>query len=670
MSEYITGIAALTLIAAPIGWAAVRLRSRSLEGWTGASALLAEIVIAQSMLLLIAQVLGAAGTFRRIPIVLACLAVGGAVGLASTRVSRRPGRPGPSTQSAGEDLIARTVAISAAGGVSALWLYRTSQIFSGGITEWDSLWYHLPYAARWVQLGSLTQLHNIGNPAGTFLPVNGEVFHALGMAAFGHDALSPLLNLLWLALLLLAAWCVGEAVGRPQTGLTLGALVMGLRIMQESQPGTANVDVAGLALMLAALAFVIHEPRRPFGFILSGAAIGLIAGTKLGLLPVAAALAGVLIIRVPSGSRRVIIPASAAAALTGTFWFARNFMHVGNPLPWMQMSIGPIGFRRLRLEPVDCGVTTVLDYAGTPAVWVTWFVPGLRWAFGPLWWVLLMVGLGAALLALVRPSSNWVRALGGGALLGWIGYLVTPASAGGFKVPHCFSYNLRFFVPALTLSLLVACLAVPIRYSRLVTIALAVVFVATSAGANTGGQAAVLVGLTLAAAVVWYDRHPHMLKALPRGRTIAAIGLLLTVLAGIPATDAYLARRYNQVSFQQAIGKASTWARGIDGARIAVAGLAMHYPLYGLHGTNVVEYVTAPMAGERFARPADCDAWREALTAGGFDYVVTGATIGEAEPPEAEWTRRDDRAREVLRDGPTTVFALDRANAPARCASP
>ena len=46
----------------------------------------------------------------------------------------------------------------------------------------DSLWYHLPFAARWVQTGSITALHYTEDEAlTTFFPSNGSIFHALGM---------------------------------------------------------------------------------------------------------------------------------------------------------------------------------------------------------------------------------------------------------------------------------------------------------------------------------------------------------------------------------------------------------------------------------------------------------------------------------------------------------
>ena len=47
-----------------------------------------------------------------------------------------------------------------------------------------------------------------------FYPQNSELVHAVGMVLGGRDFFSVFLNLGWLALALLAAWCIGRPYGR------------------------------------------------------------------------------------------------------------------------------------------------------------------------------------------------------------------------------------------------------------------------------------------------------------------------------------------------------------------------------------------------------------------------------------------------------------------------
>ena len=82
------------------------------------------------------------------------------------------------------------------------------------MTGFDSTWYHGPFAAGFLQSGDTWDLHFIAPQfLAWFYPANSELFHAVGMLAFGRDILSPLLNLGWLAGCLLAGWCVGRPFG-------------------------------------------------------------------------------------------------------------------------------------------------------------------------------------------------------------------------------------------------------------------------------------------------------------------------------------------------------------------------------------------------------------------------------------------------------------------------
>jgi hypothetical protein len=87
----------------------------------------------------------------------------------------------------------------------------TADALGGGMLSFDVLWYHMPFAAVFAQTGSVTGIQfTQADPFVAYYPASAELFHAIGIVALRNDFLSPLLNLLWMALALLAAWCTGR----------------------------------------------------------------------------------------------------------------------------------------------------------------------------------------------------------------------------------------------------------------------------------------------------------------------------------------------------------------------------------------------------------------------------------------------------------------------------
>ena len=90
------------------------------------------------------------------------------------------------------------------------------------MTGFDSTWYHGPFAAGFFQSGDTLDLHFIAPQfLAWFYPANAEIFHAVGMLAFGRDLLSPLLNLGWFVGCLLAVLVHRPAV--PGRAVVAGA---------------------------------------------------------------------------------------------------------------------------------------------------------------------------------------------------------------------------------------------------------------------------------------------------------------------------------------------------------------------------------------------------------------------------------------------------------------
>ena len=76
--------------------------------------------------------------------------------------------------------------------VAAAWAIPLAASYAGGIDGVDSMWYHLPQSAVFVQTGSVTDLH-FTDPyfLNWYYPAHSELLHAVPMLAFDRDWLSP-----------------------------------------------------------------------------------------------------------------------------------------------------------------------------------------------------------------------------------------------------------------------------------------------------------------------------------------------------------------------------------------------------------------------------------------------------------------------------------------------
>src|SRR3954453_13638766 len=87
-ATHVVGTLAIVGVLGALGWGASRVRGAVLPSWSGPPARLAEIVIAVSALLAVAQVLGTVGAFRRWPMLVATLAAGAVMGLVGAGLGR------------------------------------------------------------------------------------------------------------------------------------------------------------------------------------------------------------------------------------------------------------------------------------------------------------------------------------------------------------------------------------------------------------------------------------------------------------------------------------------------------------------------------------------------------------------------------------------------------
>jgi hypothetical protein len=675
IARYALGIAGLIVVCGSLGLAAVAVRRRWLGELTGAVARLAEIVIGLALLIALLELLGTVGLFSFAPIVIGALIVGLAgirAGEGAAVPRARVGR----AQDGGRvhQPVATAIALMGAAAVIAEWAAPGLQSYDTGIRTFDSLWYHLPWAASFAQTGRITSLRFTDVEYLTpFYPATSELIHGLGIVLLGRDTLSPGLNLVWLSLALLAGWCIGRARGVGPGSLLGTALAMGTPMVYFSQAGSAANDVVGIFFLLAAVALVLAAGDGPAGIVLAAIAAGLAAAVKLSMLAPALALTVGVIWISPSG-RRVATAVTwlVPAFLAGGFWYVRNLIAVGNPLPWVNLP----GLATPAPPLQQHTGYSIAHYLTDGHFYGAFVKPGLASGLGPWWPVVVGAAVIGPLLCLLPAPTpevagargdRTVRMLGLVALASLAAYIITPESAAGpAGDPTGFAFNLRYSAPALTLALAIFPLAPVLRGAR--------------ASAATLGALAIVIAITLAEARLWpaaYLPGAILIGALAlgavallamrsgarrgRGRRVSAAFALgvaaALVLAG--AAAGYVGQRHylrGRFVFGPGVSHLSpVWAlfRGIHDARVGIVGTYggfFSYPLDGLDDSNRVQYVGQRGAHGSFTPITNCRSWREAVNAGGFDYLVTTPARDPWRPsalefsPEGAWTATDPAA--------------------------
>ncbi|MEJ7875176.1 MAG: hypothetical protein WKF62_00835, partial [Solirubrobacterales bacterium] len=673
LGEYLAGAAELAIVVVALAFCAHRLRRAVLPGFSGPPALVAGIVAWLTLAIVLAEALGTFGAFTGLGLVIGSVVLAGATAVVAPRLGggkhvEADTPPAPPGHRLGLVIVAVVVAAIFAG-----WAIPTLSGMTSGMGRADSLWYHMPLAARFADTGATGDLYFF-DPIffASFYPANSEILHAIPILAFDRDFLSPLLNLGFLAIGLISGWAIGRPYGLAPQALLGAGVVLGAETMTDFQAGESLNDITGVAFILACVAIVVNgRAARPDGGVgagalaFAGAAAGLAAGTKLSFLaPVALLTLAIVIVSKRQGRIRAIAAFSLPMLLAGGYWYLRNLVVVGNPIPYT--TFGPLGLpapeRALELRPGF----SVVHYWDEPQIWWDWFVPKLSEELGPLW-PLVLIGIAAVgVLALKRGMDPLLRVLGGVAVLTAIAYLFTPLTAGGEQgEPIAFEWNIRYLAPAVGIGLAILPLFPALNSTprrRLLSLlgfgALALVTTLSivqwpSGGHTKGGLATGMLVLGTFAAGTWALRHGWIGPRVPARRMfgVGAAVALAALGAGFVVERHYFEGRYENLSPQLKIAGAVEWANSVQDERIAISGIRGVFNQYAFSGpdlSNHVQWLGVEGEDSAFLRIPDCETWREEVNAGGYTYVVTMYDpydpAGLTDTKEALWTRQDPGA--------------------------
>ena len=494
-----------------------------------------------------------------------------------------------------------------------------------------------------------------------FYPQNSELVHAVGMALTGRDFFSVLLNMGWLALALLAAWCIGRPYARPHLTLIAASILLATHTLVVREPGTAKNDIVAIALILSAVAILINRGADPsdtrgrlgpgWAMAAAGLAVGLAAGTKVTALAPAAMITFAVLFsahrrdEAALGWRSGSVPDSPAAG-SGTC-----------------ATCLPPAIRSHRSRASDrstCPDRSVSRRAGRTSASST-TSPTRRSGASTSFRVWSRASVSSGHCCWPSPSSVWclliwrgpgrlTRAHGFAALVAIVAYLVTPLSAAGPEgSPDAFSINLRFLVPALAMALVLIPLLPWFKRPRpqlALGLLLLFLFFATGRGDAIWSESGRYFGVAFALvfvvlpALAWHYREP--LAQLGPGKSlitwVAAVFVTAGLLLSWPLATGYFDSRYVEFEPENGLAEPYRWASGIEDAEIGLAGTTAGFRQFGFFGddlSNRLTYIGREAPNEGFDVIRTCPEFKQAVNEAELDYLVTSPFldfIGDREP--------------------------------------
>jgi hypothetical protein len=696
--SYIVGCLAVIGIVAANGLGGYWLRRWIVPEFSGALARLADAVIAVALLVISLEILGTLSLLRLGWVIVVCIAVGlGAAALGRAKAPREGDRLEVAAPRV--ETIALLIAIGVASFTVAEWTFPSQSSLDFGMFGGDTTWYHMPFAAWMAQTHSTIHLH-FTDPlrlAAWFYPQSSELIHATGIVLFKSDWLSPLINLFWLAIALLAAWCIGRPYKVGPATLVAAAIVLDSGVMIETQPGEGRNDIMGLAFLLAFVALLIngHQRRAPTAgavqdapergaalldkgpLVMAGIAAGLAASVKTTfLVPVVAITLGVIVFSGRGRRWTTTWVMGLPLLVVGGYWYLRAAIKTGgNPLPITKF--GPLGLPTPDQMPLDPRPRfAVAHYIANPTIYRRWFFPELENAFGPLWPLILIMAVAAVAYIAWRSRNKILRVIAVAALLTAVVYVFTPLTAAGQEgSPTGFFTNTRYLVPGLVLAMVMLPIARPLRApdrrAWITLLFLSAVYAITVLTTPRWFTTYILGTVFLTLALVWAPAGLTLARTRFKVSRAAIAGgavavLLLAVVLGRAQQVQYADQHYvNPLPFLGEGGprEAYEFAQQQSHKRIGIIGSSEiifgQYGFYGNDATNTVEFigVRGPHGSNRL--PTTCQRLRGLINAGNFDYVIMSQYTEDTGPyntgtpnpyqfPIYAWVKNDPAMKQII----------------------
>jgi hypothetical protein len=716
LGSYIGGCLALIGIVSALGLGGYWLRRWIVPEFSGALARLADATIAIALMIVALELLGTIGILTLGWTIVGCIAVG--LGAAALGYRMAP----PQSREVAAPQVGKTalwIAIGVASFTVAEWTVPTFLSLDQGMFGGDTTWYHMPFSAAIAQDGSTWPLH-FTDPlrlAAWFYPASHELVNAAGIVLFKSDWLAPLQNMVWLSIALLAAYCVGRPYKVGPVTLVAAAIVLDAGVMVETQPGEARNDIMGLAFLLAFAAFLIngHQRRAPDTgavqdrpeanaplldkgpLVMAGITAGLAASVKTTfLVPVAAITLGVILFSGRGRRWTTTWVMGLPMLIVGGYWYLRAAIHTGgNPIPITKF--GPLNLPTPDQMPLDPRPRfSVAHYITDPNIYRRWFFPELEDALGPLWPLILIIAVSAAVYIVWRSQNKILKVIAAAALATAVVYLVTPLTAAGQEgSPTGFFTNTRYLMPGLVLAMCLLPIARPLRAPEgrawktllFLTAIYAISVLATPRWAPGYFLGTVFLTLALvwAPAVLAMGRSQRVVSRTVV--TVAAVAVVfLAVVLGRAQQVQYAENHYTRTTLFLGEGgpqDAYAFAQRKQDTKIGIIGSSSiifgQYGFYGNDASNKVEYigVRGPHGANRL--PEDCRTLRRLINEGDYEYLIMSQATQDSPAAEFyfpiyDWVKDDPALEEIIAETDVTpqpdyVFRVNGELDPAGCAN-
>ena len=205
-------------------------------------------------------------------------------------------------------------------------------IWHAPLTLYDSLSYHLHFAARWVQDQRIAIVPTpFSDEAQAYAPANGELFLAWLMLPFHADTLARMGQLPFALFGALAVYGIARRLDRRASqAIYPAALFLFARPIVEQMVG-ANVDLICCAFFAATVYFlmVAVDDDRPRNWAIAGVSAGLYLGTKYLALVYVPVL---VLVACARGLRRRALWTFPGLLAFAFPWYARNWIVAGSPI--------------------------------------------------------------------------------------------------------------------------------------------------------------------------------------------------------------------------------------------------------------------------------------------------------------------------------------------------
>ncbi len=202
-------------------------------------------------------------------------------------------------------------------------------------TDFDTLMYHLPIVAEWLQTGSLY----VPRSSYWWTPGNGEILALWMVAPFSGDFLYSLGNVPFVLLWAVGSYRLAREFRLPSVWAHFSAMAAVTVFTTLDELDDCQNDIAIAALFVSSAAFGGQFLRRSTGgaLLLLGLSVGGLAGVKYNALGYSLLVVGIvaglcLVKRRYRDAVHCGLASLAGFVFLGSFWYVRNTVISGSPL--------------------------------------------------------------------------------------------------------------------------------------------------------------------------------------------------------------------------------------------------------------------------------------------------------------------------------------------------